>query len=124
MDDANASFSTGGGTGGGSTSNNSSSGGGKNSKGGNNNNTRGDNNNGGGSNNPQTGKTFHVEGFEGMEFTGNMDVVADGSDVNVTNVASSSSSSGMWCVEYGVWYVIHVIWYKWCMTPLVVFLHI
>ena len=102
MDDANASFSTGGGTG--TTSNNSSNssgggsngsgGGGKNFKGGNNNNSRGDNNNGGGSNS-QTGKTFHVEGFEGMEFTGNMDVVADGSGVNVTNVASSSSSSGM-----------------------------
>ena len=99
LDDANASFSSGGGTGANTTSGGSvigsmngsgGSGGGKNTKGGKH--SHGDDHTSGG-NHISTGKTFHVEGFEGMEFTGNMDVVADGTVGNVTNVASSSSSS-------------------------------
>ena len=88
MDDANASFSTGGGTGTRANTTTQSSGGGsgggKNSKGGHNN-----------DNMATEGKTFHVEGFEGMEFMGNMDEYASGggTGVGVTNVTNSSSSS-------------------------------
>lgn len=98
LDDANASFSSGGGTGASTSSGGGgmggNGGGGKNNQGGKN--SRGDLNSNGGNNNSSSavGKTFHVEGFEGMEFTGNMDVVADGNTVgNVTNIAASSSSS-------------------------------
>ena len=103
LDDANATFSSGGGTGASTAGGGASGAGGKNTKGGKNstgskhsigdNNTSGGNNNIAGGNNLSSGKTFHVEGFEGMEFVGNMDVVADGTFATVTNITSSSSSS-------------------------------